>query len=67
MAARRVSGPREDRPMVALVDLLLELGKRMEAPEDLENEMRARLDPALVDRLKSLSVGDSIHLTLNQS
>ena len=51
--------------MVALVDLLLELGKRMEAPEDLENEMRARLDPALVDRLSAF--GAARHVAFSQA
>ena len=37
--------------MAALVDLLLELGKDSESALELEEEMRARLDPALVDRL----------------
>ncbi len=46
--------------MVALVDLLLELGRRMEAPEELEGEMRARLDPALVDRLSAFSAARNV-------
>jgi uncharacterized membrane protein len=41
--------------MPALVDFLLELGRRMEDPQELEDEMRARLDPALVDRLSAFS------------
>ena len=46
--------------MVALVDLLLELGKSMETPQELEEEMRARLDPALVDRLSAFSAARNI-------
>jgi hypothetical protein len=46
--------------MVALVDLLLDLGKRMDTPQDLENEMRARLDPALVDRISAFSAARNI-------
>ncbi len=46
--------------MVALVDLLLELGKSSEAPLELEDEMRARLDPALVDRLSAFSAARNV-------
>ena len=46
--------------MVALVDLLLELGKRMETPEELEHELRERLDPALVDRLSAFSAARKV-------
>ncbi len=46
--------------MVALVDLLLELGKSMETPQELEEEMRARLDPALVDRLSAFSAARNV-------
>jgi RNase H-fold protein (predicted Holliday junction resolvase) len=46
--------------MVALVDLLLELGKRMEAPEELESELRERLDPALADRLSAFSAARKV-------
>ena len=46
--------------MVALVDLLLELGKSMETPQELEDEMRARLDPALVDRLSAFSAARNV-------
>jgi hypothetical protein len=46
--------------MVALVDLLLELGKASQAPLELEEEMRARLDPALVDRLSAFSAARNI-------
>ena len=46
--------------MVALVDLLLELGRRMDNSESLESEMRARLDPALVDRLSAFSVARNV-------
>ena len=46
--------------MVALVDLLLELGKRMETPEELESELRERLDPALVDRLSAFSAARKV-------
>ena len=45
--------------MAALVDFLLELGRRMEDPQELEDEMRARLDPALVDRLSAFSAARS--------
>jgi hypothetical protein len=46
--------------MVALVDLLLELSKSMETPQELEDEMRARLDPALVDRLSAFSAARNV-------
>lgn len=46
--------------MVALVDLLLELGKATETPLELEEEMRARLDPALVDRLNAFSAARNV-------
>ena len=46
--------------MVALVDLLLELGRRADDPQELEDEMRARLDPALVDRLSAFSAARKV-------
>ena len=46
--------------MVTLVDLLLELGNSMETPQELEDEMRARLDPALVDRLSAFSAARNV-------
>ena len=46
--------------MAAFMNLLLELGKRMEAPQELEDEMRARLDPALVDRLGAFSAARNV-------
>lgn len=49
--------------MAALVDLLLELGRHMEAPDALESELRERLDPALVDRLSAFSAARNIALS----
>jgi len=49
--------------MAALVDLLLELGRRMETPDALEGELRERLDPALVDRLSAFSAARNIALS----
>jgi hypothetical protein len=49
--------------MAALVDLLLELSRRMETPDALESELRERLDPALVDRLSAFSAARNIALS----
>ena len=49
--------------MAALVDLLLELSRRVEAPDALEGELRERLDPALLDRLSAFSVARNIPLS----
>ena len=49
--------------MAALVDLLLELGRRAEAPDALEGELRGRLDPALLDRLSAFSAARNIPLS----
>ena len=46
--------------MAALVDLLLELSRRMETPDVLESELRERLDPALIDRLSAFSAARNI-------
>ena len=46
--------------MAALVDLLLELGKNTESIQELEDELRARLDPALVDRLSAFSAARNV-------
>ena len=46
--------------MAALVDLLLELGKNRETIEELEDELRARLDPALVDRLSAFGAARNV-------
>ena len=46
--------------MAALVDLLLELGKNTESILELEDELRVRLDPALVDRLSAFSAARNV-------
>ena len=46
--------------MAALVDLLLELGKNTESVQELEDELRVRLDPALVDRLSAFSAARNV-------
>ena len=46
--------------MAALVDLLLELGKNTESIQELEDELRVRLDPALVDRLSAFSAARNV-------
>ena len=49
--------------MAALVDLLLELGRRTQTPDALESELRERLDPALLDRLSAFSAARNIALS----